>query len=85
MDFDEVRYEFIPDENAEFTRFRAGEIDVTNTVPEQRFRELIAAKDSRLQHRTTFTTFYFTLNTDRGPLRGKPDCARRYHWRWIEM
>jgi oligopeptide transport system substrate-binding protein len=70
--FDEIRYEFVADENAEFTRFRAGEIDVTNTVPEQRFQELLAAKDPRLQHRPTLTTFYFTLNTDRGPLRGKP-------------
>ncbi len=72
VEFDEVRYEFVSDENAEFARFRAGEIDVTNTVPEQRFRELVAAQDSRLQHRSTLATFYFTLNTARGPLRGKP-------------
>ncbi len=72
VEFDEVRYEFVADENAEFTRFRAGEVDVTNTVPEQRFQELLVAGDPRLQHRATLATFYFTLNTDRGPLRGKP-------------
>ncbi len=72
VEFDEVRYEFVSDENSEFTRFRSGEIDVTNTVPEQRFQELLAAQDPRLQHRSTLATFYFTLNTDRGPLRGKP-------------
>ena len=72
VQFDEVRYEFIADENAEYTRFRAGEIDVTNTVPEQRFQELAEKRDPRLQHRPTLSTFYFTLNTDRGPLRGKP-------------
>ena len=71
VQFDEVRYEFIADENAEFTRFRAGEIDVTNTVPEQRFQELAEKPDPRLQHRPTLSTFYYTLNTDRGPLRGK--------------
>jgi oligopeptide transport system substrate-binding protein len=70
--FDEVHYEFVPDENAEFTRFRSGEIDVTNTVPEQRFQELLGKRDPRLQHRSTLATFYFTLNTDRGPLSGKP-------------
>ena len=70
--FDEIRYEFVADENSEFTRFRSGEIDVTNTVPEQRFQELLAQRDPRLQHRSTLATFYFTLNTDRGPLRGKP-------------
>lgn len=72
VEFDEVRYEFVSDENAEFTRFRSGEIDVTNTVPEQRFQELLGNRDPRLQHRSTLATFYFTLNTDRGPLSGKP-------------
>jgi oligopeptide transport system substrate-binding protein len=70
VEFDEVRYEFVADENAEFTRFRSGEVDVTNTVPEQRFQELASAHDPRLQHRPTLSTFYYTLNTDRGPLRG---------------
>jgi oligopeptide transport system substrate-binding protein len=70
--FDEVRYEFVADENAEFTRFRAGELDVTNTVPEQRFEQLASEPDSGLQHRAWLATFYFTFNTDRGPLRDKP-------------
>ncbi|MGH8222133.1 MAG: peptide ABC transporter substrate-binding protein [Woeseiaceae bacterium] len=69
--FDEIRYEFVADENAEFTRFRAGDLDVTNTVPEQRFEELRAAPGSGLQHRATLASFYFTFNTDQGPLRGK--------------
>lgn len=70
--FDEIRYEFVPDENAEYTRFRAGELDVTNTVPEQRFEELAKDPKSGLQHRATLATFYLTFNTDRGALRGKP-------------
>jgi len=68
--FDVVRYEFIADENSEFMRFRAGELDVTYSVPEQRFRELRAESDSGLQYRATLATIYFTLNTHRGPLRG---------------
>lgn len=70
--YDQVRYEFVADENAEYTRFRAGELDVTNSVPEQRFAELASDAGSGLQHRPTLATFYFTFNTDRGPLRGKP-------------
>ncbi len=66
--FDEVHYEFVPDESAEFMRFRSGDLDVTNTVPEQRFQELSADPHSGLQHRATLATFYFTLNTERGPL-----------------
>jgi len=68
--YDEIRYEFVADENAEFTRFRAGQLDVTNSVPEQRFQELALAAGSGLQHRATLATFYFTMNTERGPLRG---------------
>lgn len=70
--YDEIRYEFIADENSEFARFRAGELDVTNSVPEQRFEELAHDPSSGLQHRPTLATFYFTFNTDRGPLRGQP-------------
>lgn len=69
--YDEVRYEFVPDENAEFARFRSGELDVTNNVPEQRFQELLADPHSGMQHRAMLATFYFTLNTERGPLRGR--------------
>jgi len=70
--FDEIRYEFVADENAEFARFRAGELDVTNTVPEQRFEELASDPGSGLQHRATLATFYLTFNTVRGPLHGQP-------------
>src|SRR5262245_24986541 len=69
--FDEVRYEFVADENAEFMRFRAGDVDVTNSVPEQRFQELSKSPGSGLQYRATLATFYFTLNTEHGPLRGQ--------------
>lgn len=70
--YDAVRYEFVPDENAEFARFRAGELDVTNSVPEQRFEELVRDPGSGLQHRPWLATFYFSFNTDRGPLRDRP-------------
>jgi oligopeptide transport system substrate-binding protein len=69
--YDEVRYEFVADENAEFARFRAGELDVTNNVPEQRFAELRATPGSGLQYRAMLATSYFTMNTSQGPLRGR--------------
>lgn len=70
--FDEIHYEFVPDENAEFTRFRAGELDVTNSVPEQRFEALARDPTSGLQHRAWLATFYFSFNTDRGALSSSP-------------
>jgi oligopeptide transport system substrate-binding protein len=72
LKFDEIRYEIVADENAEYARFRAGELDVTNTVPEQRFEQLAKDPASGLQHRATLATFYLTFNTDRGALSGKP-------------
>ena len=66
--FDEVQYQVVPDENAEFTRFRAGDLDVTNNVPEQRFAELASDPHSGLQHRAALATFYFSFNTSQGPL-----------------
>ena len=69
--FDHVRYEFVADENTEFMRFRAGELDATYSVPEQRFQELLAKPGSGLQHGATLATIYFTFNTERGPLSGK--------------
>ncbi len=74
--FDEIHYEFVADENSEFMRFRAGELDVTYGVPEQRFAELSADPKSGLQHRATLATIYFTFNTDRGPLRGRPSLRK---------
>ena len=70
--FDEVWYELVPDENAEFTRFRAGELDVTNNVPEQRFAALARDANSGLQFRARLATFYFTFNIDQGPLHDEP-------------
>jgi oligopeptide transport system substrate-binding protein len=69
--FDEVRFELVPDENAEYTRFRSGELDVTNNVPEQRFAELARRPGSGLQHRAALATFYYSFNTDQGPLSGR--------------
>lgn len=69
--YDEVHYVVVPDENTEFARFRAGEIDVTNDVPQQRFQELQAQPGSGLQTRAMLATFYLTLNTEQGPLHGK--------------
>ncbi len=74
--FDEIHYEFVADENSEFMRFRAGELDVTYGVPEQRFAELSADPKSGLQHRATLATIYFTFNADRGPLRGRPSLRK---------
>ena len=68
--FDEIHYEVVADEESEFTRFRAGDLDVTNNVPEYRFEALSRQAGSGLQYGAALATFYLSLNTDRGPLQG---------------
>lgn len=70
--FEQVRYEIVADEMAEFTRFRSGELDVTHTVPEQHFEALHAEPGSGLQYRPALATFYYSFNTVSGPLKDRP-------------
>ena len=49
---------------------------MTNTVPEQRFQELLAKPDPGLQHRSTLATFYFTLQYRSRPVARKARIAR---------
>ncbi len=70
--FSEVRYQIVADEMSEFSRFRAGEIDVTNSVPEQHFESLQENDQSGLQYRAALATFYYSFNSEQGPLKGRP-------------
>ena len=70
--FDEIRYDFVPDENSEFTalqgrRTRRDELRCRSNAS----RSCVRQPDSGLQHRATLATIYFTFNTDRGPLSGQ--------------
>lgn len=66
---DEVRFLCIPDENAELTRYRAGELEVTNVVPRDELEWIRANIGGELHIAPQLTTYAYGFNLDRAPLR----------------
>jgi oligopeptide transport system substrate-binding protein len=66
---DTVRYLYIADENAELTRYRAGELDVTAVVPRGQLDWIRANRAHELHVSPQLTTYYYGFNLDRAPFR----------------
>ncbi|MGY6554796.1 MAG: peptide ABC transporter substrate-binding protein [Wenzhouxiangella sp.] len=59
----------LEDENTEFNRFRAGDLQWTNRVPSGQFRWLERNMPEALQVAPWFGTYFFTFNVTRDPFR----------------
>jgi len=73
---DAVRYVHIADENAELTRYRAGELHVTNTVPRGQFDWIRENLADELHIAPQLNTYYFGFNLEREPFRSRPQLRR---------
>ena len=73
---DGVKYLLIPDENAELTRFRGGELQVTFVVPRGQFDWIKANLADQLHVSPQLTTYYYGFNLRRAPFRDKPRLRR---------
>jgi oligopeptide transport system substrate-binding protein len=73
---DGVKYLQIPDENAELTRYRAGDLHVTNVVPRGQFDWIKANLGSELHISPQLTTYYYGYNLERAPFKGNPGLRR---------
>jgi len=73
---DGVKYLLIPDENAELTRFRGGELQVTFVVPRGQFDWIKANLADQLHVSPQLTTYYYGFNLRRAPFRDKPKLRR---------
>ena len=73
---DAVRYLLIPDENAELTRYRGGELQVTFVVPRGQFDWIQANLADQLHVSPQLTTYYYGFNLRRAPFRDKPQLRR---------
>ncbi|HEY2589958.1 MAG TPA: peptide ABC transporter substrate-binding protein, partial [Steroidobacteraceae bacterium] len=62
---EEVRFLSIADENTELTRYRAGEIDVTNVVPRDELEWIRANIGGELHIAPQLTTYAYGFNLDR--------------------
>ena len=73
---DAVKYLLIPDENAELTRYRGGELQVTFVVPRGQFDWIKANLADQLHVSPQLTTYYYGFNLRRAPFRDSPKLRR---------
>jgi oligopeptide transport system substrate-binding protein len=73
---DAVKYLLIADENAELTRYRAGELHVTYVVPRGQFDWIKANLASQLHIGPQLNTYYYGFNLNRAPFKDQPGLRR---------
>jgi oligopeptide transport system substrate-binding protein len=73
---DAVKYLLIPDENAELTRYRAGELHVTAVVPRGQFDWIKANIAGELHVSPQLNTYFYGFNLRRAPFKDNPGLRR---------
>jgi oligopeptide transport system substrate-binding protein len=73
---DGVEYFQIADENAELTRYRAGQLHLTAVVPRGQFDWIKANLGSQLHVSPQLSTYYYGFNLQRAPFKDKPGLRR---------
>jgi oligopeptide transport system substrate-binding protein len=69
---DRVRHFVTPDETAEVNRYRAGELDITESVSAQMFARLAAERPTELRIAPLLQVYYYGLNLTRPPFKDNP-------------
>lgn len=70
---DRVRYLHIADAADEYARYRAGELEVTYTVPQEPLEHLIARHGAELHRAPLLGLYYYGFNLARAPFKDAPD------------
>jgi oligopeptide transport system substrate-binding protein len=65
-----VQYQFVSDDNAQLARYRAGELDMTDTVPANAIPALRAEHSQELVIAPFLATAYYGLNLSAAPFAG---------------
>jgi oligopeptide transport system substrate-binding protein len=71
-----VKYLIIPDENAELTRYRGGELEITNVVPRGQFDWIREHLGAELHVSPQLNTYYYGFNLRRAPFGNSPGLRR---------
>lgn len=71
-----VYYYPLDDENSEFNRFRAGELDATQTIPVRQFAQLKTEFADALRIASYLSTYYYGFNLSREPFKHSPGLRR---------
>ncbi len=69
---DNISFHHIVDETSELQRFRAGELDVTYTIPMERTAWLREKMAERLKIEPYLGTYYYVLNVEQPPFKDNP-------------
>ena len=64
-----VEYVVIADSNAELTRYRAGQLDMTSFVPSQQLDTLRALRPAELQLKAQLAVVYYAFNLSHAPFQ----------------
>ncbi len=73
---DRVVYVTIEDPGSELSRFRAGEVDITETIPPGRYAWLAENLPGDLRVAPYMGSFWLGINLSRAPLAGQPELRR---------
>ncbi len=78
-----VTYLPINSETADVNRFKAGEIDITYTIPVNQFAQLQKTLGDQVNVDPQLATYYYEFNTTKPPFNDPR--LRRLIWRWIKI
>jgi len=71
-----VHYLHHDDPSAEYRQYRAGELDITYSVPPQQFAAIKANTPSELHISPQLSVYYYGYNLTRPPFKDRPDLRR---------
>ncbi len=69
---DEVRYHVLSQEATEYARYRAGELDITSTVPSDNFQEVKKDSGDELHIAPVLNIYYYGYNLTKPPFKDNP-------------
>ena len=69
---DRVRHHITPDDAVELNRYRAGELDVTFSVPSESFDQMQKERPNELRVSPYLAVYYYGFNLTRPPFKGEP-------------
>jgi ABC-type oligopeptide transport system substrate-binding subunit len=70
---DEVRHHVLIDDSTQLARYRAGEIDITSSVPTENFAELRQEHGDNLRIAPYQNIYYYGFNLTKAPFKDNPD------------
>ena len=69
---DEVRYHVLSQETTEYSRYRAGELDITSTVPTDNFAQVKKDLGDQLRVAPVLNIYYYGYNLTKPPFKDHP-------------